>query len=249
MRIERQVKGIDGLGDCVLLFKLRQFLRLGGDIFIQCGQQDLKGGDFEFAANFEGLQNETSHCDHTEPHVSCCVSCKISYQSYVKVDVKHSQDSCSKTDSWFIEQLDLKSLKTLAKLKLEMENFTVKQLRELYRKSRVAIHANFTNNRHVHEEILREIEECKIVKKTEKRRKNVELRRASSLEKYKEVLKEFHDSHERLVDITQMKIEAEELHTFLMEKLHKTKMIHDDIVAEHSQEFKPRLTRDRKNSM
>ena len=207
--------------------------------------------DRQFVAKFEDVQNQTSHCNHTEPYMSCCVSCKtlISYQNYVKVDVKHSKDSCSQNDSWFIEQLDLKSLKTLAKLKLEMENFTVKQLRELYRKSRVAIHANFTNNRHVHEEILREIEDCKVVKKAEKRRKNLEFKRESSLAKYKEVLKEFHDAHERLVDITQMKIEAEELHTFLMEKLHNTKTAHSEIVAEHSQEFTPRLTRNRKNSM
>ncbi len=233
------------------LFKLRQFRRLGYDASFACGHENPKVGDFHFVGSFEDLKNETSLCNHTEPHMSCCVSCKtlISYQSYVKVDVKHSEDPSLKTDSWFIEQLDLKSLHTLAKLKLEMENFTLKELRELYRKSRVAIHANFTNNRHVHEEILREIEGCNVVKKPKKRGENLELKRASSLAKYKEVLKEFHDAHERLVDITQMKIEAEELHTYLMEKLQKTKMTHDNIVAQHSREFRPRVRRERKNSM
>ena len=201
--------------------------------------------------SFEDLKDQTSHCNHNEPHVSCCVSCKtlISYQSYVKVDVKHSGGSHRQTDSWFIEQLDLKSLKTLAKLKFEMENFTVKELRELYRKSRVVIHANFTNNRHIHEEMMREIEGCKVVKKPERRRENLELKRTSSLAKYKEVLREFHEAHERLVDITQMKIEAEELHTCLMEKLQKTKMNHDEIISQHSRQFRPGVERERKYSV
>ena len=214
----------------------------------------LEIGDFQFMAeSCEDLKGKTTDCNHTEPHMSCCVSCKtlISYQSYVKVDVKHSEGLYLKedSDSWFIEQLDLKSLKTLAKLKLEIDSFTVKELRDLYRKSRVAIHANFTNNRHIHEEIMREIEGCNVVKKSERRLENLELRRANSLAKYKEVLKEFHEAHERLVDITQMKIEAEEIHTCLMEKLQKTKKSHDEIVARHSREFKPRLQRERKNSM
>lgn len=229
------------------MFKLRQFHRL-------CSDVSLGIGDFQFMAeSCEDLKGKTTYCNHAEPHMSCCVSCKtlISYQSYVKVDLKNSESLYFKeeSDSWFIEQLDLKALKTLAKLKLEMENLTIKELRDLYRKSRVAIHANFTNNRHIHEEILREIEGCNVVKKSERRRENLELKRANSVAKYREVLKEFHEAHERLVDITQMKIEAEEMHTCLMEKLQKTKKSHDEIVARHSREFKPCVQRERKNSM
>ena len=237
----------------LLFFKLRQFRRLGNEATLLCGGEKHKIEDFQFKGIFEDLKDGTSYDSHMEPYMPYCVSCKtlISYESCVKVDVKHSPALCLKeeSESWFIQQLDLKSLKTLAKLKLEMDNFTVKELRDLYRKSRVAIHANFTNNRHVHEEIMREIEGCKVVNKSEKHRKNLEFRRASSLAKYQEVLKEFHEAHERLIDITQMKIEAEEMHTCLMEKLQKTKIIHDDIVAQHSREFKPPTRRERKNSM
>jgi hypothetical protein len=69
------------------------------------------------------------------------------------------------------------------------------------------------------------------------------------LAKYKEVLREFHEAHERLVDITQMKIEAEELHTCLMEKLQKTKMNHDEIISQHSRQFRPGVERERKYSV
>lgn len=225
-----------------------------------CGQEKSVVGEFRSIENFGDLK-DTSQCHHTGPLMSGCVSCKtlISYQGYIKVDVKQSGSNLEvetessylrgESGSWFIEQLDLKSLKTLAKLKLEMENYTVKELRDLYRKSRVAIHANFTNNRHVHEEIMREIEACAVVKAGEKRRENLELKRASSLAKYNEILKEFHQAHERLIDITQMKLEAEELHTCLMEGLQKAKITHDKIVAQHSREFKPRQRRGRKNSM
>ncbi|XP_028398655.1 kinesin-like protein KIF6 isoform X2 [Dendronephthya gigantea] len=225
-----------------------------------CGNESSNVGEFQSIENFEDLK-DTSQCHPTGPLMSCCVSCKtlISYQDYIKVDVKqsgsyHEAETESlylggESGSWFIQQLDLKSLKTLAKLKLEMENYTVKELRDLYRKSRVAILANFTNNRHVHEEIMREIEACAVVKAGEKRRQNLETRRASSLAKYNEILKEFHHAHERLIDITQMKLEAEELHTCLMERLQKAKLTHDNIVAQHSREFKPRQQRERKNSM
>lgn len=234
-------------------FKHRQFRRLTFEGSFLCGQEKPKIGGFEFMRSFEDVKEKTAHCNHVDPHVSCCVSCKtlISYESYVKVDVKHSTESHFETESqsWFIKQLDLKSLKTIAKLKLEMERFTVKELRELYRKSRVAIHANFTNNRHIHEEIMREIEACKVVNRTERRRESLASARLTSLAQYKETLREFHEAHERLIDITQMKLEAQELHTCLMEKLEKTKTVHDEIVKRHSLEFKPREKRERKNSL
>lgn len=154
------------------------------------------------------------------------------------------------TDSWFKEQLDMKSLKTLAKLKLEFETFTVKELRELYRKSRVAIVANFTNNRHIHEEIMREIEACRLVtNKREKRRKTLESLRSSSLANYRKTLQEFQEAHERLVEVTQTKFEAEEQHSCWSGKLQKAKVYHDEVVLQHRREFESSERRERKNSL
>lgn len=230
------------------VYEVTSFRRLGCGASSICGHEKPNVGDFSFIGSFDDIKDR----NHTEPNLSCCISCKtsISYESYVKVDMKHSVNSHFNTDSSFIQDLDLKSFKTLAKLKLQMENFTVKELRDLYRKSRVVIHANFTNNRHVHEEIMREIERCKVVvKDTERRREHLECSRASSVAKYREVLKEFHEAHERLVEVTQMKIEAEELHSCLMEKVRKTKITHDQVVAQHSRQVKPCVGRERKNSV
>ena len=203
-------------------------------------------------------QDNKEHCDHTGPQQSLCVTCRTleCYERYVKVDVSRfkvgavSADLKVDTDSWFKEQLDMKSLKTLAKLKLELETFTVKELRELYRKSRVAIVANFTNNRHVHDEILREIEACRVVtNKREKRRKTLESLRGSSLANYRKTLQEFQEAHDRLVDVTQTKFEAEEQHACWAGKLEKAKVYHDDVVSQHRREFELSKRRERKNSL
>lgn len=196
-------------------------------------------------------------CDHRGPQLSPCVTCRtlICYERYVKVDVTRpgietvSSDLKNETDSWFKEQLDMKSLKTLATLKLELDTFSIKELRELYRKSRVAIDANFTNNRHVHEEILKEIESCRVVKKREKRLECVAVSRKMSVENYRKTLQEFREAHEKLVDVTRMKLEAEEQHISLLGKLESAKVVHDEMFALHCREIKPNERRARKNSM
>ena len=196
-------------------------------------------------------------CDHIDPQRSRCVTCGtlVSYERYVKVDVARvgvemvSSDLKEETDSWFREQLDMKSLKTLAKLKLELDTYSIKELRELHRKSRVAIDANFTNNRHIHEEILREIESCKVVNKSERRRQAVGASRSLSLANYMKTLQELHEAHERLMDVTQIKLEVEEQHACLLEKLEKAKVIHEEIMGLHRREFKGSERRERKNSV
>lgn len=172
-----------------------------------------------------------------DPQISSSVPWTSSISSTVDVSSEHLPHE---NDLSLLRKIDIRSFKSLAQLRFAMEHHTVKQLRDLHRKSRVLLHVNLTNNRHVHEEILSVIEECEVVEKSAARNENVTSKSFSTLIEYGDALKEFQAAHRKLVDITEAILEAEKNHLSSMEKLERMKKKHHNVIR---REFQPRRKR------
>ena len=58
----------------------------------------------------------------------------------------------------FIGEMDREAMHTLAKLSTDVECFTLRELKQIHRRSRVAIEAGMTNNLHIHKHIIKLLE-------------------------------------------------------------------------------------------
>ena len=113
-------------------------------------------------------------------------------------------------EATFIGQMDHDAAITLAKLSTDVECFTVKELKQLHRRSRVAIEAGMTNNVHIHMRIMKLLEKHVVVDSEEQKLRRLDVARKEVMCSYKAALERCSRSHDTLRDAEKQKLTAEE---------------------------------------
>ncbi|RMX61147.1 hypothetical protein pdam_00016689 [Pocillopora damicornis] len=110
----------------------------------------------------------------------------------------------------FIGQMDREATLTLGKLSADVENFTLRELKQIHRRSRVAIEAGMTNNLHVHKHIIKLLESHVVFDSERHQMRLLDIARKEVIAGYKTALERCSTSHDRLRDAEKQRLQAEE---------------------------------------
>lgn len=113
-------------------------------------------------------------------------------------------------EATFIGQMDGEAVVTLAKLSTDVECFTLKELKQLHRRSRVAMEAGMTNNLHIHMRIMKLLEKHVVVDSEEQKLRRLDVARKEVMCSYKTALERCSRSHDMLREAKKEKLRAEE---------------------------------------
>ena len=122
----------------------------------------------------------------------------------------------------FIGQMDREAIRTLAKLSTGVECFTLRQLKQIHRRSRVAIEAGMTNNQHIHKHIIKLLESHVVFDSERHQMRRLDVARKEAMASYKTALERCSSSHDKLRDAEKQRLLAEEEYIEAMMELNRT---------------------------
>lgn len=126
-----------------------------------------------------------------------------------------------KDDTAFIGQMDHEAMRTLAKLSVDIECFTLRELKQMHRRSRVAIEAEMTNNLHIHKRILKLLEDHVVFDSEQRRMQRLNVARKEAMASYKKALERCTKTHDKLRDAENKRLKAEEEYLDAMMELNR----------------------------
>lgn len=154
----------------------------------------------------------------------------------------HGEDA----EDAFIQQMDREAMHTLAKLSTDVECFTLRELRQIHRRSRVAIEAGMTNNLHIHKHIIRLLESHVVFDSERHKMRRLDIARKEAMASYKTALERCSSSHDKLRDAEKQRLLAEEEYIEATIKLNKAerekKKVLSVIEAQHGGRSRRRTT-------
>ena len=121
----------------------------------------------------------------------------------------------------FIGQMDREAMRTLAKLSADVECFTLRELKQIHRRSRVAIEAGMTNNLHIHKHIIKLLESFVVFDSERHKMHRLDIARKEAMASYKTALERCSSSHDKLRDTEKKRLLAEEEYIEAMMELNK----------------------------
>lgn len=124
-------------------------------------------------------------------------------------------------DAAFIGQMDREAVRNLAKLTADVESFTLRELKQIHRRSRVAIEAGMTNNLHIHKQILKLLENHVVFDSEQHRMSRLDTARKEVMASYKAALERCTSSHDKLRDAEKQRLRAEEEYIEAMMELNR----------------------------
>lgn len=124
-------------------------------------------------------------------------------------------------DTAFIGEMDHEAMLTLAKLSADIECFTLRELKQMHRRSRVAIEAEMTNNLHIHKRILKLLEDHVVFDSEQQRMQRLNVARKEAMASYKKALERCTRTHDKLRDAENKRLKAEEEYLDAMMELNR----------------------------
>lgn len=121
----------------------------------------------------------------------------------------------------FIGQMDREAMRTLAKLSADVECFTLRELKQIHRRSRVAIEAGMTNNLHIHKHIIKLLESHVVFDSERDKMRRLDIARKGVMASYKTALERCSSSHNKLRDAEKQRLQAEEEYIEAMMELNR----------------------------
>lgn len=121
----------------------------------------------------------------------------------------------------FIGQMDREAMRTLAKLSADVECFTLRELKQIHRRSRVAIEAGMTNNLHIHKHIIKLLESHVVFDSERDKMRRLDIARKGVMACYKTALERCSSSHNKLRDAEKQRLQAEEEYIEAMMELNR----------------------------
>jgi len=121
----------------------------------------------------------------------------------------------------FIGQMDREAMRTLAKLSADVECFTLRELKQIHRRSRVAIEAGMTNNLHIHKHIMKLLESHVVFDSEQHKMRRLDIAHKEAMASYKTALERCSNSHDKLRDAEKQRLEAEEEYIEAMMELNR----------------------------
>lgn len=121
----------------------------------------------------------------------------------------------------FIGQMDREAMRTLAKLSADVECFTLRELKQIHRRSRVAIEAGMTNNLHIHKHIIKLLESHVVFDSERDKMRRLDIVRKGVMASYKTALERCSSSHNKLRDAEKQRLQAEEEYIEAMMELNR----------------------------
>lgn len=106
--------------------------------------------------------------------------------------------------------MDREAMITLCKLSADVEGFTLKELKQIHRRSRVAVEAEMSNNMHVHKRILNLLEKQVVIETQEQMLRRLHGARREVLACYKTALERLSRCHNGLMEAERQKLKVEE---------------------------------------
>lgn len=113
-------------------------------------------------------------------------------------------------DATFIGQMDREAVITLCKLSANVEGFTLKELKQIHRRSRVAVEAEMTSNMHVHKRILNLLEKHVVIETEERMLRRLHGARREVMTCHKTALERLSRCHNGLMEVKRQKLKVEE---------------------------------------
>lgn len=146
----------------------------------------------------------------------------------------------------FIGQMDREALRTLAKLSTDVDCFTLRELKQIHRRSRVAIEAGMTNNLHIHKHIIKLLESHVVFDSERHQMRRLDVARKEAMDNYKTALERCSSSHDKLRDAEKQRLLAEEEYIEAMLELnqaeHEKKRVLSVIETQHGGRSRRRTT-------
>lgn len=121
----------------------------------------------------------------------------------------------------FIGQMDREAMRTLAKLSADVECFTLRELKQIHRRSRVAIEAGMTNNLHIHKHIIKLLESHVVFDSERDKMRRLDIAREEVMASYKTALERCSSSHNKLRHAEKQRLQAEEEYIEAMMELNR----------------------------
>ena len=165
-----------------------------------------------------------------------------------EIFLERSQET-DDADCLLIRQMDKEAVNVLLRLSSEIESFTLKELKGLYRRSRVAIETGLTNNRHIHEQIIKLLEENIVVDTHKDRHTQLDEARRVAMKRFKGALEQCCVVQAKLSEIEEQKAETEERYMDAVLELSQADMEKRQILAGYENERLGSRHRKRTSSM
>ena len=131
----------------------------------------------------------------------------------------------------FIGQMDNEAMLTLAKLSADIESFTLRELKQIHRRSRVAIEAGMTNNLHIHKRIMKLLENHVVLDTEQQRMRRLDIARKEAMASYKAALERCSRTHDKLRDAEKQRLKAEEEYIDAMMELNRAEQEKKKVVS------------------
>ena len=146
----------------------------------------------------------------------------------------------------FIGQMDREAVRTLAKLSTDVECFTLRELKQIHRRSRVAIEAGMTNNLHIHKHIIKLLESHVVFDSERHQMRRLDIARKEAIASYKTALERCSSSHDKLREAEKQRLLAEEEYIEAMMELNRAeqeeKKVLSVIETQHGSRSRRRTT-------
>ena len=131
----------------------------------------------------------------------------------------------------FIGEMDREAMHTLAKLSADVECFTLRELKQFHRRSRVAIEAGMTNNLHIHKHIIKLLESHVVFDSERHKLRRLDIARQEVMAGYKTALERCSSSHNKLRDAEKQRLQAEEEYVEAIMELNKAEQEKKKVVS------------------
>ena len=131
----------------------------------------------------------------------------------------------------FIGQMDREAMFTLGKLSADIECFTLRELKQIHRRSRVAIEAGMTNNLHVHKHIIKLLESHVVFDSERHKLRRLDIARQEVMTGYKTALERCASSHDRLRDAEKQRLQAEEEYVETVMELNRAEQEKNRVIS------------------
>lgn len=131
----------------------------------------------------------------------------------------------------FIGEMDRQAMRTLSKLSADVECFTLRELKQIHRRSRVAIEAGMTNNLHIHKHIMKLLERHVVFDSERHKMHRLDIARQEVMSGYKTALELCSSSHDKLRDAEKQRLKAEEEYIEAMMELNRAEQEKKKVIS------------------
>lgn len=148
-----------------------------------------------------------------------------------ELDHRTLVEASDKDDAAFIGQMDHEAVRTLAKLSADVECFTLRELKQIHRRSRVAVEAGMTNNLHIHKRIMKILENHVVFDSEQHRMRRLDIACKEVMSSYRAALERCSSSHDKLRDAEKQRVKAEEEYIEAMMELNRAEQEKKKVVS------------------